>query len=118
MDFSQPNQDHVGAANKEQWHLDKRVPLALIFAILMQTIAGVWWAATLQGTVNDLARRQQVSETKADGDGDEARIFADRLARMEERSTAQSDALRRIEAQITFIIDDRRARAASSSSVK
>lgn len=30
----------------EHWTVDKKIPLALIFAILLQTIAGVWWAAT------------------------------------------------------------------------
>jgi len=40
----------------EAWHLDKKVPLALIVAIVGQTLAAVWWAAgmaarTLQGVV-------------------------------------------------------------------
>ncbi len=108
MSFGQQDQGHVGQVQKDQWHLDKRVPIALIFAILAQTIAGVWWAATLQGTVDDLSRRQLASEVKADGGLGEARIFADRLARMEERGSAQSDSLRRIEAQIAIIIENRR----------
>ena len=29
------------------WHLDKRVPIAFIIALAIQTGAIVWWAATL-----------------------------------------------------------------------
>lgn len=34
------------------WHLDKRIPVAFIFTIILQTGVGVWWAATLQTQVN------------------------------------------------------------------
>jgi hypothetical protein len=37
-DDDMPSQD-------KRWHLDKRVPLALIFALFMQTIAAAWWAS-------------------------------------------------------------------------
>ncbi|WP_243546200.1 hypothetical protein [Pseudodesulfovibrio tunisiensis] len=33
------------------WTLDKKIPLALVFAILMQTVAAIWWASGLQGQV-------------------------------------------------------------------
>ena len=33
------------------WHLDKRVPLALILTIMIQTAAGIWWAATISARV-------------------------------------------------------------------
>lgn len=110
MDNNSQHPRQEGAqAHADQWHLDKRVPIALIFAILAQTVAGVWWAATLQGTVNELSRRQIIIETQADGDGVEAKSFSERLARMEERAAAQSDTLRRIEAQINVIIERDRA---------
>ena len=35
------------------WHLDKRVPLALIIALVIQTIGAFWWAATIQERVNN-----------------------------------------------------------------
>lgn len=110
MTGNQQNQGQVDQGHKDQWHLDKRVPIALIFAILAQTIAGVWWAATLQGTVNELSRRQLIMETQANGDGVEAKAFSERLARMEERAAAQSEALRRIEAQISVIVEGNRIR--------
>jgi peptidoglycan hydrolase CwlO-like protein len=31
----------------EQWHLDKRVPIALIVTLCLQTSAAIWWAASI-----------------------------------------------------------------------
>jgi hypothetical protein len=36
------------------WHLDKRVPLALIFAIAVQTGTAIWWAATTTGRISNV----------------------------------------------------------------
>lgn len=33
------------------WHLDKRVPIALILTILVQSGTAIWWAATTTGRV-------------------------------------------------------------------
>jgi len=43
-----------------QWHLDRRVPIALIVALGAQTSAVSWWAATLSARV-DLLERQAVA---------------------------------------------------------
>jgi hypothetical protein len=40
-----------------RWHLDKRVPLALLFAILVQTGAALWWAAGVNARVEQLERQ-------------------------------------------------------------
>lgn len=36
---------------KEYWHVGKEIPIALVFAIAVQTIAGIWWAASFTATV-------------------------------------------------------------------
>lgn len=41
----------------QQWHLDKRVPVAIIFAILMQSLGGVWWASSLNERTAQIERR-------------------------------------------------------------
>jgi hypothetical protein len=46
--------------NEYRWHLDRKVPLALIVAIAAQTSAVSWWAATLSARV-DLLERQVVA---------------------------------------------------------
>lgn len=48
----------------EGWHLDKRVPLALIFTALAQVGALVWFAAGLSGRVDGLDRRTAVLEAR------------------------------------------------------
>ncbi len=42
-----PETPDIGA-----WHLDKRVPLALIFAIVVQTATAVWFIGSLEHRVN------------------------------------------------------------------
>ena len=47
-----------------QWHLNKGVPVGIIFAILLQICSGVWFAAQLTSQVNWLWRT--VNELEAD----------------------------------------------------
>ena len=49
-------------SGKPGWHLDKRVPLTLIAAIVIQTAALVWYAAKLDGRVIALAERVELVE--------------------------------------------------------
>lgn len=37
-----------------RWHLDKRVPLALILTLLIQTAGALWWAANINARVIQL----------------------------------------------------------------
>jgi hypothetical protein len=38
------------------WHLDRRVPIAFILAILAQTAGGVWWAGSIDSRVAAMQR--------------------------------------------------------------
>lgn len=40
--------------SKECWHLDKRVPIALIVTLFLQTASIVWWASSLSERVTAL----------------------------------------------------------------
>lgn len=44
---------------EEQWHLDKRVPLALILTILIQSAAAIWWAAGISERMNGFQRQSE-----------------------------------------------------------
>jgi len=35
----------------KHWHLDRRVPLAIIIALIFQTMGAVWWASKLDSRV-------------------------------------------------------------------
>lgn len=39
-----------------RWHLDRRVPIALILAIFIQTVGAVWWAATATNRLAELEK--------------------------------------------------------------
>jgi hypothetical protein len=47
-----------------KWHVGKEIPLAMIFALLVQTAGVIWWAASLSGKIDSLA--EQVAELKSD----------------------------------------------------
>ncbi len=50
-----------------QWHLSKSVPITFIFAIIMQTIALIWFVATLRNDV-DINQKELVRlETRTSG---------------------------------------------------
>ena len=72
--------------DKPQWHLDRRVPVALIAAIMMQTIGIVWWAATLSARVDVLEERIRAARTNET-----------RIVRLEANQTAVYQRLDRIE---------------------
>lgn len=47
-----------------RWHVGKEIPLAMIFALLMQTAGVIWWAASLSAKIDSLA--EQVAWLKSD----------------------------------------------------
>ena len=67
----------MSQAEDRQWHLDKKVPLALIITIIGQTVVAAWGASNLWTRVGELERQMQIAapqferiirlETKVDG---------------------------------------------------
>lgn len=57
--MSEPEED-------KHWTVDRRVPLALIVTIAIQTAGLVWWASSLSERVNTLERRAEASAPQAD----------------------------------------------------
>jgi peptidoglycan hydrolase CwlO-like protein len=85
---------------RETWHLDKRFPLALILTIVMQTLTVVWWAAGISARIEQHEREIRALtniDTQMQG---EVRRIAELLSRLDERMTAQTELLRRVEANI------------------
>lgn len=39
---------------RERWHVGKEIPLALIFALFVQTGGWIWWAATQSAKLDTL----------------------------------------------------------------
>lgn len=68
--------DDKDATPDKHWHLDKRVPVVLIFAILLQTATAVWWASAQSERVSALERAEAARAAIAP-------VAADRLTRVE-----------------------------------
>lgn len=61
-------------SSDRQWHLDRKVPIAIIGALVMQSLALGWYASSLDSRVTHL--ETYVAETKQVG-------TSDRLVRLE-----------------------------------
>lgn len=48
--------DHMVRVDTE-WQIDKHVPIALLFAIAIQTGGALWWAATINSRVTVLEQQ-------------------------------------------------------------
>jgi hypothetical protein len=57
--MSEPEED-------KHWTVDRRVPLALIVTIAVQTAGIVWWASSVSERVNTLEKRAEQSAPQAD----------------------------------------------------
>lgn len=54
----------------DHWTVDKRIPLAFVIAILIQTAGAVWWASAISARVASLEEyRQQQAPAAASREG-------------------------------------------------
>ena len=89
--------------DKEPWHLDKKVPIALIITILVQTGGAIWWAATQESRLSSVAMDIVRVEKKIDMQADDPV----RLARLEGFREDLARRLDRFEAKLDKLIDER-----------
>lgn len=85
---------------REPWHLDKRVPIALIAAIIVQTVTIVWWAASIDARVIGHDRRIERIETTIERARENDSALIQRVTRMEERLDAMLAILRDVQTQL------------------
>lgn len=78
------------------FHLDKRVPIALIVTIVVQTAGIVWWAAGVQATQQQAAVNVARIETRVDRFEVARDDLNTRVIRIEEKLVGQTDMLQRI----------------------
>lgn len=69
---------------KDKWHLDKRIPIVLIAAILAQGTVGVWWVSGVNSQVQVHEKRLEKLETVNEKQMDIFMHLNDRLARIEQ----------------------------------
>jgi hypothetical protein len=68
----------------EPWHLDKRIPIALIVTIALQTAMAVWWAAAITTRQGYLEGRLALHDAQIEAMRASATTSAVALGRIEE----------------------------------
>lgn len=83
-------------ADDSAWHLDKRVPLALIFAIVVQTATIFWWASAISQRVAALE-----AERAATAD------YQGRIVRLETQIAGLQETMNGIDAKLDRLLQAR-----------
>lgn len=95
----------------QQWHADKRVPIALIFTILMQSAVVIWWAADMSAKVDQIIATQGEDRASIAENRREVRGLQRNEAAVEQRLRGIEASQQRIESSVTeilrFLRDDR-----------
>lgn len=73
----------------ESWHVDRKIPVAVLLAFVVQTSGIVWWGATASERLSAVERRVEFAAPQAD-----------RLTRLEVNVEAIKDSLNEIKATI------------------
>ena len=84
---------------EQQWHLDKRVPIALILAIIIQVAGAAYWASKMESRIEANTTRIETV------DRDMTRLTR-QMTTMAEASNTQAIQLGRREEQITGLRSD------------
>jgi hypothetical protein len=79
---------------------DRRVPLAIMSALILQAGTAVWWAATKDSDDRFQQQHIQQLEQSVEQTRDSQNHIIERLARIEERLNAEVFMLDRIEKQL------------------
>lgn len=79
--------------NPESWHLDRKVPVAIIATLMLQIVGFGWLFGQVEERVTQLERRLTLQ-------GETIRNMPERMARLEEQMLAVRGALERIEKKL------------------
>lgn len=91
-------------AERQEWHADKRVPIALILTIAIQTAGGVWWAATVTEQIKNVAAVQQEDRARINANLTAISTLNRSEAAMDQRLVSIEASQRRIESSVTEIL--------------
>ena len=73
------------AADDGNWHLDKKVPISIIAALVLNASAGVWYAAKMDNRVGNLEGTTARLETTQQESSHTANDNNTRLIRVEDK---------------------------------
>lgn len=79
---------------------ERRIPLALLFTVLLQIGAVVWWASMTQAQDHFRDLRLDALEIRRNADSERLEHILERLSRLEARSDAMLDIMQRLDLQL------------------
>jgi uncharacterized coiled-coil protein SlyX len=82
--------------SNEPWHMSKSVPISFIFAIVMQTVALVWFVSSLNSSVEANAKELVRHETRINSLESVVQTQAVTLARLDENIRAIRSAVEKM----------------------
>lgn len=92
--------------HKEHWTVDKRVPLALILTLAMQTAGAIWWASSVSGRVDQLEQAVVIHDqiiSRMDDRG--SRAFEIYAARLDARLTGMERDIARVGSNVEKLVE-------------
>jgi cell division protein FtsB len=92
------------APPENSWHLDKRIPIAFLLAILMQTATAVWWAADQAGSMHRVRADVLLLQAERREEARANAMLRETLATLKETAIQQQRTLERIERQMEAIM--------------
>lgn len=84
----------------KEWHLDRKVTLGLIAALLLNACGSVWWAAKLDTTVSQHEQKISTMASALNQLSIQQSSVNENLARIQEGQKYQSDMLREVRDQL------------------
>jgi uncharacterized protein HemX len=86
---------------QEHWHLDRRVPVAIIFAIALQSAGAIWWAASMSERMEQIEQRQQAAGARAEAADARQAEQGQRIAVLTEAVANTNRNLERLQGEIS-----------------
>lgn len=93
--------NHHTNKGQQHWHLDKRVPLSMIFALLVYAVTAIWFASGISTRMDFNERKLDEVDDKAVEALNKQSELLERLARIEERGNQQIRLLERLESRLS-----------------
>jgi len=78
------------------WHFDRRIPLALIGTIILQTGAAIWWASSVNSYIEDDRRGAVVVSERISAVERDNSTNGNRMTRVEVLLETQGELLKEI----------------------
>jgi hypothetical protein len=86
------------ATEDKEWHLDKSVPLGIIFVLVVQMAGGIWFMSALNSQVAQISRANEIQDARLDSVEKSAQNMAIAGATTTSQIAAITDTLSQIRA--------------------